>query len=155
MEGKCGLAVGGGSGIGRASAMRFAEEGARVTVAGRRADKLQETVKLITEIPTHGKMDIFYHAPLVIFVPHRKRDLQLHIEWANAACVVYSMHLEATSLGLGSVFMWGALESARKYPEYDHTDPLNLPDGFEPLIGLAIGHPDMVAPVRKLGINYV
>lgn len=49
MEGKCGLIVGGGSGIGRASAIRFAEEGARVTVAGRREDKLQETVRLITE----------------------------------------------------------------------------------------------------------
>ncbi|MEV4604968.1 glucose 1-dehydrogenase [Amycolatopsis sp. NPDC049253] len=45
--GKSALVTGGGSGIGRASALALATEGALVTVAGRTADTLKETVRLI------------------------------------------------------------------------------------------------------------
>lgn len=45
--GKSALVTGGGSGIGRASALALAAEGALVTVAGRTADTLKETVRLI------------------------------------------------------------------------------------------------------------
>lgn len=38
------IVTGGGSGIGKASAVRFAQEGASVVVAGRRPDPLKETV---------------------------------------------------------------------------------------------------------------
>lgn len=106
------------------------------------------------------KFDPFYGAPTVIFVSHRKQNLQPGIEWANAACIMLSMHLAATSLGLGSVFMWGSLEAMREIPEHDNTSVLNLPDGFEPLIGLAVGHP--VSPIgtreidsTKISVNYL
>lgn len=85
--------------------------------------------------------NLFYDAPTVIFVSHRKQDLQPGIEWANAASVVNQMHLAATGLGLGSVYMWGALESMRMIPELDHTELLELPENFEPLIALAVGYP--------------
>jgi NAD(P)-dependent dehydrogenase (short-subunit alcohol dehydrogenase family) len=45
--GKSALVTGGGSGIGRASALALAAEGALVTVAGRTAETLKETVRLI------------------------------------------------------------------------------------------------------------
>ena len=45
--GKSALITGGGSGIGRASALAFAAEGALVTVAGRTAETLKETVRLV------------------------------------------------------------------------------------------------------------
>jgi len=41
------LVTGGGSGIGRATACAFADEGATVLVAGRTAERLAETVALI------------------------------------------------------------------------------------------------------------
>jgi NAD(P)-dependent dehydrogenase (short-subunit alcohol dehydrogenase family) len=44
---KVALVTGGGSGIGRAIALRFAAEGAAVVVAGQRPERLEETVALI------------------------------------------------------------------------------------------------------------
>lgn len=106
------------------------------------------------------KYDPFYGAPTVIFVSHKKQDLQPGIEFANVALLAYSMHLAATDLGLGSVIMWFALESMRQIPEFDHTDLLNLPEGFEPLTGLAVGHPLKALAARavktdRLSINYL
>lgn len=44
LAGKIALVTGGGTGIGRAIALAFAREGAKVAVAGRRKEKLQETL---------------------------------------------------------------------------------------------------------------
>jgi len=48
LEGRCAIVTGGGSGIGRASALRLAVEGAAVLVVGRREDPLKDTVAQAT-----------------------------------------------------------------------------------------------------------
>ncbi len=47
LKDKVAIITGGGTGIGRASAIRFAQEGAKVAVAGRRPDPLNEVVQAI------------------------------------------------------------------------------------------------------------
>ena len=128
----------------------------------RREDR--EALRLITEkIPDRSAaaedvFDPFYGAPTVFIVSHRVQDLQPGIEYANVMSVAMMMHLEATELGLGSVFMWGSLEAMRMYPEYDRTSELRLPEGFQPLLGLAVGHPAIPLESKeilpdKFGVN--
>ncbi len=47
LEGKVAFVSGGGSGIGAATAMRFAQEGARVVICGRRQGPLDDVVARI------------------------------------------------------------------------------------------------------------
>lgn len=49
LPGRVALITGGGTGIGAACALRFAEEGARIVVSGRREQPLQETVTAIKD----------------------------------------------------------------------------------------------------------
>lgn len=54
LDGKVALISGGGRGIGRAIALAFAREGARVAVTARSSDELAETVWLIEELGGQG-----------------------------------------------------------------------------------------------------
>lgn len=49
VEGKAGLITGGGSGMGRAAALLFAEHGAKILISGRTVSKLEETKRMVEE----------------------------------------------------------------------------------------------------------
>ena len=53
-EHKNAIVTGGGTGIGRGIAIMLAEEGAHVIVCGRRKNKLEETIEIITELGGSG-----------------------------------------------------------------------------------------------------
>jgi len=113
-------------------------------------DRMREIVGDLSQANTSRALaDPFYAAPTVIFVSHRKQSAQPGIEFANVACVAMAMHLAATDQGLGSVLMWFALESMREIPALDHTAALKLPEGFVPLIGLAVGYPAKALVARE------
>ena len=99
--------------------------------------------------------DPFYHAPAVIFISHRKQDLEPHIEWCNVTTVALTMHMAAADMGLGSCFMWFALDSMRRYPQLDRTELLKLPEGFKPLLGLAVGHIDKPLEPRNIDMQRI
>jgi meso-butanediol dehydrogenase / (S,S)-butanediol dehydrogenase / diacetyl reductase len=54
LSGKVALITGGGTGIGRAIALAFAREGAKVAVAGRRKEKLEETLREVEKLGGQG-----------------------------------------------------------------------------------------------------
>ncbi len=113
-------------------------------------------MQLLTEKLPGGRsaaqrgVDPFYGAPVVFFVSHRVQTLQPGIEFSNVMSVAMAMHLEATALGLGSVFIWGVLEAMRMYPEADRSAVLRLPKDFQPLLGLAAGYPARPAEPRAI-----
>src|SRR5260370_23413006 len=71
LEGKVALIAGGGTGIGRATAELFGQEGARVVVFGRRPEPLAETVDAIVKaggVAAAGSGDVGSEAAVARFV---------------------------------------------------------------------------------------
>lgn len=60
------------------------------------------------------------------------------IAFANAACMVENMSLAATDLGLGHVYIYGALRMLENNPEF--IKELGIPEGFRPISGFITGY---------------
>ena len=79
LVGKRAIVTGGGSGIGRGAAIRFAEEGAEVLIAGRTAENIEETAAMIRALG--GKAHIFV-VDLIVEDQAPRSPLARSIRWA-------------------------------------------------------------------------
>lgn len=88
LENRRAIVTGGGSGMGRASALRLAEEGAAVMVVGRREEPLKETAALVTQaggVCIHHLADAGDEAAIAAAIERCVRELGgLEIFFANA-----------------------------------------------------------------------
>src|ERR1700740_247860 len=85
LEGKIALVTGGSSGIGLATAQRFANEGAHVYITGRRQPELDEAVKTIGKGVTAVRADASVLADLdKLFAQIKQEKGRLDIVFANA-----------------------------------------------------------------------
>ena len=88
LEGKVAVITGGNSGIGKAAARRFAHEGARVVITGRRQDMLDQAVAEIGHgaIGLRGDVaDLDHHRVVADEVERRLGGLDVYV--ANAAVI--------------------------------------------------------------------
>jgi NAD(P)-dependent dehydrogenase (short-subunit alcohol dehydrogenase family) len=69
-EGKVALVTGGGSGIGRATALAFARDGARVVIGNRNVQRGEEAVSMIRDVggtASFKRTDLRWNIPLKAF----------------------------------------------------------------------------------------
>jgi len=127
LAGKVAIVTGAGSGIGRATALRFAREGAAVSVSDIRARKSEETVNLITDEGGHAialQVDVSRAADLEAMVNRTLSEFgRLDVLHNNAATVrpgnAFDLSLEDWDLvwrtNVSSVFL-GAKYAAGHMP---------------------------------------
>jgi nitroreductase len=83
--------------------------------------------------------DPLYGAPTLILISGKPNMQFPNLEYANAACIIENMMLAATDLGLGSVYILGAIAALHANVELLNT--LNLPKDFVPVSGIVVGYP--------------
>lgn len=97
LSGKQAIVTGAGSGIGRASAIRFAQEGARVFAVGRSRENTEETVALIHAAGGFARAhlaDVAIEEQVVDTIAQCNRDLGgLDVLYANAGATEKSARL--------------------------------------------------------------
>lgn len=113
LEGKVAVVTGGGSGIGRASAMALAREGARVVVADINAEGAEETAKMIKET---GGESIFIRADIT-----KAGDVQSMV--ATAVKAYGRLDCAHNNAGVGPVYK-SIIETGEE--EWDRTINVNL-----------------------------
>lgn len=80
-----------------------------------------------------------YGAPTVILVSAKVEEGSGPSPYCNAACIVENMHLAATDLGLGSVYLLGCMSALGASEEL--CKAFKVPEGFVPASALAVGIP--------------
>jgi nitroreductase len=89
------------------------------------------------EIINVSQRNVFYNAPLIILVS-TKNTANPELSFQDAGCILENMHLEATNLGLGSVYIYSGAKIMRSYVELYKF--VSLPEEYTPLAALAIGY---------------
>jgi NAD(P)-dependent dehydrogenase (short-subunit alcohol dehydrogenase family) len=118
LEGKIALVTGGNSGIGLATANRFASEGAHVFITGRRDSELAAAVKEIGKNVTGVQGDVSKLGDLDrLFSQIKREKARLDILFANAGITSFSPLGKITEGDYNSIFdvnVKGLLFTVRK-----------------------------------------
>ncbi len=145
------------------------QAGCAAPVARGKFEQLQITVvqkpallKTIDEVVAKAYGDDSFSctrgAPTVILVSVQEQEGQISpMMMASAACVVENMHLAATDLGLGSVYL-GSIQAVCNSLEVLYK--LKLQDGFWPVLALSVGNAEEAleprpVPMTKIFTNIV
>lgn len=83
-------------------------------------------------------METLYGAPCIILVSSKPNEYGNEAGISNTACIIENMCIAATDLGVGSVYIRGAIMALEKNPEL--LEELNLSEGFNPMAAIAIGY---------------
>lgn len=102
-------------------------------------DLLNRISKTAATIFGNPDADPLYGAPTLIIVSCIPNKQFPNVEIANAACIIENMSLSATDIGIGSVYILGALAAFMNDKEL--VKELILPEGFVPVSGIALGYP--------------
>lgn len=78
---------------------------------------------------------VSFGAPTVLFISANGSDV-------NACFLAEHIVLTAESLGLGSCYLGGIMRFLKDGPGRAFIDELGIPEGFEPLYGIAVGTPN-------------
>lgn len=113
-------------------------------------EKISKTAANIFGTPNINPL---YGAPILIVVSGQTNSDFPNIEIANAACIIENMALTATSIGIGSVYLWGII--AAFHANIELLKELNLPEGFMPVSGIALGYPTEPLINEKLLNQYI
>ena len=87
-----------------------------------------------------GKPDMnpLYNAPTLIVISSKKfPDHMANVMYSNAAIMSHNIALAATSLNIGSCYIWGLIAAISNNEEI--IKELNLPDGFIPCCAVILG----------------
>ncbi|MCD7974632.1 MAG: nitroreductase family protein [Phascolarctobacterium sp.] len=94
------------------------------------------------------KYNPFYDDPTLIIVSAKPEEDGQLVYIADVCCVMENMHLAATELGLGCVFLWPMLNRIPQSPAF--LEAIALPEGFKPISALALGYPQIPLSKRTL-----
>lgn len=103
-----------------------------------------------------GKSDMhpLYGAPIFILVSTKTpAEMMENVAYSNAAIMVHNMALEATELGIGACYIWGAVAAITTSP--DIIKELNLPEDFIPCCGIILGKTDYKYELREIPENRI
>lgn len=105
LEGKVALITGAGTGIGKGTALMFAEEGAKIIIAARREGPLQEVCAMAPDSISHVRMDLTSHEDRANALQTAvERHGKLDILVSNAGYQLWKTFAETTDEEIDELF---------------------------------------------------
>ena len=101
-------------------------------------DIIDEIVEATKEQNKSYTKNVFYNAPTIIIVSHKKLDEFKELAYQNTGCIMENMLLAATDLGIDSLYVFSAIRSIVKSLKILRI--INLPDGFTPTAVAVLGY---------------